>query len=150
MTRIDFFFNVEDRLQKVVELSEKAVRKGRRLVLYTQDESLAKEVGGRLWSGSPMSFLPHCPVDHALATETPIILDWRSADFPHHDVLINLQSEYPPFFSRFTRLIEIVGLDEEDRAKARARYKFYRERGYELRLYDANGAAYEPDSKRTR
>ncbi|HEY8355759.1 MAG TPA: DNA polymerase III subunit chi [Methylophilaceae bacterium] len=141
MTRIEFFFNVGDKLEKVVELSEKAVRKGRRLMLFAQDESMAREVGSRLWTSSSISFLPHCPVDHALSAETPIILDWRNVDFPHHDVLINLQADYPPFFSRFTRLIEIVGLDEEDRASARARYKFYRERGYELRLYDASGAA---------
>jgi len=60
---------------------------------------------------------------------------------PHHDVLINLQKDYPPFFSRFTRLIEIVGQDEEDKAHARLRYKFYRDRGYEMRSFDASGAA---------
>lgn len=141
MTRIEFFFNVEDKLQKAVELSEKAVMKGRRLMLFAPDERMAQEVDDRLWAGSPVSFLPHCPAGHALAAETPIILDWRTGDLPHHDVLINLQTGYPPFFSRFTRLIEIVGRDEEDRAGARIRYKFYRERGYDLRLFDASGAA---------
>ena len=40
----------------------------------------------------------------------------------------------PPFFSRFERLAEIVGVD--DAAAGRERYKFYRERGYELRAHD--------------
>ena len=43
------------------------------------------------------------------------------------------------FFSRFRRLIEIVGADEVDKAQARIRYKFYRDRGYEIKSYDAAG-----------
>jgi DNA polymerase-3 subunit chi len=50
-----------------------------------------------------------------------------------------LQHPQPVFFSRFRRLIEIVGLDEADKAKARIRYKFYRDRGYEIKNYDAAG-----------
>ena len=68
MTRIEFFFNVEDKLQKIAELCDSAVRKGR-------------------------------------------------------------------------RLIEIVGLDEADRSAARERYRFYRDRGYEIKLLDQTGAA---------
>lgn len=141
MTRIEFFFNVEDKLQKVAELSEKAAAKGRRLMVLAPDQDTVREVEGRLWSQSPTSFLPHCHTAHELAAETPIILDWQAEQLPHHDVLINLQPEYPPFFSRFTRLIEIVSLQEEDRMKARTRYKFYRDRGYEMRSFDASGAA---------
>ena len=58
------------------------------------------------------------------------------ANPPHDEVLINLRPEWPPFFSRFQRLIEIVSLDEEDRSQARARFKFYRDRGYEIKSHD--------------
>jgi len=51
-------------------------------------------------------------------------------------VLLNLRPEWPPFFSRFQRLIEIVSLDEQDRADARERFRFYRDRGYEIRTHD--------------
>ena len=54
----------------------------------------------------------------------------------HDEVLLNLRPEWPPFFSRFQRLIEIVSLDDEDRAAARERYRFYRDRGYEIRTHD--------------
>jgi DNA polymerase-3 subunit chi len=33
-------------------------------------------------------------------------------------------------------LIEIVSLDEQDRADARERFRFYRDRGYEIRTHD--------------
>ena len=76
----------------------------------------------------------------ALAGETPIWIDHvveHPGDQPDRAcVLINLQAEPPPFFSRFERLAEIVGIDEEDAVAARARYRFYRERGYELRTHN--------------
>jgi DNA polymerase III subunit chi len=54
----------------------------------------------------------------------------------NEDVLLNLRAEWPPFFSRFQRLIEIVSRDEEDRAQARDRFRHYRDRGYEIRTHD--------------
>jgi hypothetical protein len=48
-------------------------------------------------------------------------------------VLVNLGGDLPPGFSRFDRLIEIVGTDETDRIPARERFKFYRDRGYAAR-----------------
>ena len=133
MTRIEFFFNVGNKLDKVAELSQRAVSKGRRMML--------SELERVLWSGSALSFVPHCRAQHPLAPETPIVLDFKGEPLIHDDVLINLQEQHPPFFSRFRRLIEIVGKDEADKAQARARYRFYRDRGYEIRTFDENGAA---------
>ena len=56
--------------------------------------------------------------------------------FEKDEVLINLRAEWPPFFSRFQRLIEIVSLDEQDRGQARERFKFYRDRGYAIQSHD--------------
>jgi DNA polymerase-3 subunit chi len=52
------------------------------------------------------------------------------------DVLINLQAQHPPFFSRFRHLIELVGAEESDKIAARARFKFYRDRGYTIKSTD--------------
>jgi DNA polymerase-3 subunit chi len=52
------------------------------------------------------------------------------------DMLINLTAREPSFFSRFTQLVELVGADEADKVAARARYKFYRDRGYEIKNID--------------
>lgn len=140
MTRVEFFFNVEDKLQKVAELSARAVSKGRRLHVFTPDEAVSEQLGRRLWTQPPLSFLPHCRPQDALADMTPVIIDSAGTVLPHDDILINLQTSHPPFFSRFRRLIEIVGQEEADKAEARLRYRFYRDRGYDIRTFDANGA----------
>jgi len=56
-------------------------------------------------------------------------------------VLVNLAADCPPFFERHERLLEIVAQDEEERSAGRARFKFYRERGYEIRNHDLARAA---------
>src|SRR3989344_9331053 len=133
MTRIEFFFNVEHKLKKISELSEKAFRKGQRLMVLTPNEEMALELEFFLWSQPATGFLPNCRADHVLAPETPIVIDSMGTQFTHNDVLINLQRQHPSFFSRFTRLIEIVGMDDADKAAARTRYSFYRDRGYEIK-----------------
>ena len=141
MTRIEFFFNVDDKLQKVVSLAESAVRKGRKLMLFTQDEQSSIAIERYMWTQPATGFLPHCRPEHDLAGQTPVIVDWMGEKLVHDDVLVNFKSEHPPFFSRFRRLIELVGFDEEEKVAARQRFRFYRDRGYEIKSFDVSGNA---------
>ncbi len=136
MTRVEFFFNVEDKFQKLAELSEKAIAKNVKLMVLAETDARATEIAQYLWR-LPQQFLPNHSANHPLAAETPIVVDWQGEKLLHDEVLINLQHPQPLFFSRFRRLIEIVGSDEEDKTEARVRYKFYRDRGYEIKSYDA-------------
>ena len=81
-------------------------------------------------------FTPHCAPQDPLAPVTPVIVDCQGAAPPHDEVLLNLRAEWPPFFSRFRRMIEIVSLDGDDCEQARERFRYYRDRGYELRTHD--------------
>jgi DNA polymerase III subunit chi len=139
MTRIDFYFNVDNKLGYLAELASTALSRQRRLFVFVPDESVAAKAEHAFSSHVPTAFLPHCRVHHALAEETPILIDWQGEQLLHDDVLVNLRSEYPPFFSRFKRLIEIVGKDDADREEARGRYRFYRDRGYEIHSHDITG-----------
>jgi DNA polymerase-3 subunit chi len=44
MTRVEFFFNVEDKLQKLAELSEKAIAKNVKLLMFTKNKEAATAV----------------------------------------------------------------------------------------------------------
>jgi len=136
VTRIDFYFNAENKHDTVRRLCGKAMAAHARVMVWTQDAPATKALSRHLWCIPSTGFLPHCPTHDALAAVTPIILDERAETFPHDDVLINLRAEVPPFFSRFQRLIEVVGADEDDKAAGRARFKFYRDRGYPLGSHD--------------
>ena len=58
-----------------------------------------------------------------------------------YERLMNLSGEVPPGFSRFTSVIEVVSEDAEVRQPARERFKFYKDRGYEIQSLDLTGKA---------
>lgn len=141
MTQIDFYFHVEDKLKTACTLSAKAYARDLRVLAFCADHDAGQKFSRMLWTAPPMSFVPHCSAEDRLAAVTPVIVDCDGANPAHDDVLLNLRHELPPFFSRFQRLIEIVSIDEEDRRLARDRFKFYRDRGYEIRSHDLSKRA---------
>jgi len=95
-----------------------------KIIAFCADAEASQKFSRMLWTAPALSFIPHCTADDKLAPVTPVIVDHAGANPIHDDVLINLRTERPPFFSRFQRLVEIVTLDEEDRELARDRFKF--------------------------
>jgi DNA polymerase-3 subunit chi len=141
MTQIDFYTHVESRYQTLCVLAGKALARGLRMMILTPHSEATEQVDRLLWSQPAIGFLPHCRAHHKLAGVTPIILDHVAEPVVHEQLLVNLCDQPPPHFSRFERLIEIVGLDDAEREQARARFRFYRERGYEIRTHDLHTAA---------
>jgi DNA polymerase III subunit chi len=136
MTTIDFYTHVSDRLGAAVRIVAKAYAAHHNVRVFTPDRTTSDALDRLLWLQTALSFLPHCRMDSALAAETPIWVD----ETPEHSgpcaVLVNWNAEPPPFFSRFERLAEIVGLDDDGIRAGRERFRFYRERGYELRTHN--------------
>ena len=141
MTQIDFYTNVADKLATACRIAAKAYGLGKRMLVLCPDRDAAARVDRMLWTTPATGFIPHCGPADALAAETPIIVD-AAGEAPVGDqVLLNLRAEWPPFFARYERLVEIVSLDEDDKRAARERFKFYRDRGYEIRTHDLKEAA---------
>ena len=134
MTRIDFYHYADDKLRFACRLAAKAYDQATRLVVYTADARALGEFDKALWTFQSTRFVPHAFAGTAIAAETPVILASSGENLPHHDVLLNLADEWPPFFASFERLLEIVAADDGDKAKARERYAFYRKRGYDIKV----------------
>ncbi len=141
MTRIDFYVDADDRLRVACRLAAKAVGQNLRVLVYAPEGDTAAAIDKLLWTTPAIGFLPHVPAGHRLAAETPVIIARGAEDAPHHEVLVNLAAEWPPAFARFDRLVEIVTRDEDDKRAARSRYRFYRDRGYEIRTHNLAAAA---------
>ena len=136
MTQIDFYTNTADKLATACRLAQKAYSLGNRMIALCPDGQMAQRLDRMLWMSPATGFTPHCDAADALAAATPVVIDRGGADPVHDQVLMNLGDEWPPLFSRFERLIEIVTLDDDDKKLARERFKFYRDRGYEIRVHD--------------
>ena len=136
MTKVDFYTGSKDKLRTACQLSHKAMQNGVSTVISTHDAATIDALDKLLWHYPATAFIPHCRSDAAEAAQMSVVLSHGSDKFPHHDLLISLHSECMPFFSRFERVIEIIGHNAEDSRLGRERFKFYRDRGYELRHID--------------
>ena len=139
MTRLDFYRYAEDKQRLACRLAAKAYAKAGKLVVYSPDAKVLADFDRALWTYQATGFVPHCFANSPLAPETPIVLATSDEALPHHDVLLNLADEWPPFFASFERLLEIVAADDADKERARARYSFYKKRGYEIQVNNIEG-----------
>jgi DNA polymerase-3 subunit chi len=139
MTQVDFYTQINDKVLFACQITAKAVAKKLPVLVYASNANEAAAIDRVMWTTPTISFIPHCSPTHRLARETPVIIAYAPYDFHHHDVLVNLQAESPPFFGQFERLIEIVSKDETDKATARSRWMFYKDNGYQLQSHDMSG-----------
>lgn len=145
MTSIDFYFNAGDRLEVACRLAGKALRQGKRVLIYAPQAETAQRLDRLLWTAQAVSFIPHCLAQDPLAADTPVLIatgddapvgTGDEAPVAACEVLLNLSTGCPPFFERHGRLLEVVAQEDEERRAGRQRYAFYRDRGYAIRSHD--------------
>lgn len=139
MTELAFHFNAPDRVAYACRLLRKAVGSGAKLVVVGEPETL-QQLDAALWTFSPTDFVPHCPIDSdpGVVAASPVVLATSALSVPHQQVLLNLGHLVPQGYEQFERVIEVVGLDDEDRQLARGRWKHYTERGFTITRHDLN------------
>ena len=143
MTRVDFYVlddpAAQARERFACRLVEKAFRLKHRIYLHTASEQEALGVDRLLWTFSEGSFVPHAVdsdgLDAELGRATPVRIGAGSEPRFEAELLVNLDHAVPLFFSRFERVAEIVGAGPEEKAAARERFRFYRDRGYALETH---------------
>ena len=141
MTSIDFHFNTPNRLEYACRLTRKILNAGQiqpesPLVVFCTHRQRLDEFDDLLWSLWPEDFIPHAHIELPEAAESPIVLTHDDIRLEAHHFLLNLDDATPSFFARFTRLFEVVSRDDSDRALARERFAFYRDRGYTINNFD--------------
>jgi DNA polymerase-3 subunit chi len=143
MTRIDFYVLADgargDRYRLAARLTEKIHLQRRRIYLHTASAAEAQHMDRLLWTFRDASFLPHGLAGQVAAELNPILIGWGEDSDGETDVLINLASEVPVFFSRFERVAELIDHDPAVREAGRERFRFYRERGYPLQSHQLGG-----------
>lgn len=138
--KIDFYIlpgdDNEQRYRTACRLVEKAYSMAHRVHIHGDTAEFAKRMDELLWTFRDRSFIPHeIAFQQAVQTSVTIAYGWEPEQC---DVLINLASEVPAFFSRFTRVAEIIDQDADRRVSGRKRFRHYREQGYEPNHHKLN------------
>lgn len=146
MTNINFYVSkqdgIEHRLGIVYKLIGYALQRNLFTHVHTDDEAMSKQLDTLLWTREKSSFIPHRIItqednpthenNHSWNDLEKITISHDHEPMVNCDYLINLSIERPAFFSRFTKLAEVIDNSDAILAAGRKRYVFYRDRGYTL------------------
>jgi len=147
VTQVDFYIlasnSNESWLRLACRITEKAVQKKLQVYVHSADESDAARLDGLLWTFSQSSFIPHRVIERSLEPpfDEPVLIGHGdlagemttgTRASQSWDLMINLTPQVPEFFSRYDRVAEVVDADPVRRESGRERFRFYRDRGYEL------------------
>jgi len=142
MTQVDFYVlkNAQQTNAElfVCRLAEKAFKKGHAIHVQTNSAEQSERIDKLMWSYNDLSFLPHVKIDDDLQQDTPIHISHSNENASITDVLINLKSEVPMFFTQFNRVAEIVSADPQQKQLARQRYRHYKNSGIDVTSHDVN------------
>lgn len=139
MQKIDFHYNVANRLAYACRVARTVYKRGLSLAVWSSDERRLRELDSLLWRFNDLAFLPHVRADSPLAAETPIRLSSNLSAL-QGDVLMLLDDFLPPSwqtdFTRFERIIDVVSTDPSELKLSRDRYRAYKAAGAALAAYD--------------
>lgn len=135
MTKVDFYIlnsqELEQRLSFAGRLCHKAISNGHRVLLATDSDSQLEALTQRLDHERPELYLPWRRITDTDMGQ-PIAVDCTGECGSHHDMLINLCTELPEYFSRFSRMAEISIQTDATLARSRQHWRFLAKRGYPL------------------
>ena len=147
-TRVSFYVlssaGPTTRLGYACRLAEKAYKLQNRIHAHARDTSMAGALDELLWTFRQGSFVPHELLTAASQqngeSKAPITIGSADAagpvEPPAADLLINLADEVPQFFSRYSRIAEIIDASPTGREAGRARHRFYRNQGLEPETHE--------------
>ena len=139
MTEVAFHFGAQDKIAYTCRLLRKAVGSGAQVVVVAPPSTIAK-LDTALWGVGAADFVPHClaSASASLLRHSPVILTSQVQTVPalESPVLVQLCHPVPQGVQAFARVIEVVSLDEEDRAEARLRWKAYAAWGVPIQKHD--------------
>ena len=137
MTHIEFIFNVIDKTKLAIDLTEQLIRRNRSALIYFKDQSAIDDFSLALLEKE--LFMPHLIEENAFLNK--LSLTQSKLDLMD-DTLINFTSKEIQGFSRFLKMYELVGHDDEDKTSARERSRFYKDCGYQVDSMDATNLVF--------
>ena len=133
--QIDFYVLQEQstggRLKLACRIVEKAYRLGHRVYVRTGNSDDTNVLDDLLWTFSQNSFVPHQLSAESDSRESPVVIGEHPPAAEGTDVVISVADDPVSNFTAYTRIVEIVGCEDDEKASGRNRFRYYREHGME-------------------
>ena len=140
MPRADFYLIAKPRfleapLLLVCELARKASDSGQPLLILAASTQQAEALDELLWEFDPDAYVAHQIAGTDEEDElSPVLIAAPENDAPMRPLVLNLRNE--AVAGAFERVLEVVPADASAREPLRARWKQYKERGFDVSKFD--------------
>lgn len=142
MTRVDFAFDADSRVAQAARSTLRHVARGARVYAYCDDTQRLEQFDQSLWTVDDTAFIGREWLRQEGSTlDVPVYLVTQSTwpliapQVSSQDWLLNLDDDCPPEVTLFTRTLEIVTSDDQDKQLARQRWRQYQSLGLELHAH---------------
>lgn len=135
------FYHLErqSQMQVLPLLLSKALERGHRIVVKMDNVATVEQMNDHLWTYNPNVFLPHGSAKNGNAALQPIYLTDQDENPNDADVLILCSGARSEMQGDFTLCCEMLnGHDAEDVSAARARWKEYKKREFDVTYWQQN------------
>lgn len=123
----------------ICRLVEKIYRMKLRIYLLSNNEAEVQTLDRLLWEFRDDSFVPHEIYQQQHDIIAPVILGHNLETLPKQmDVLVNLATTVPHFYTQFSRVIEVVGNDAKLKQQCREKYKYYQQNEIQIITHTVN------------
>ncbi|MGH1456109.1 MAG: DNA polymerase III subunit chi [Alphaproteobacteria bacterium] len=143
-TEVRFYHLERQSEQQVLPmLLSKAMERGHKIVVKFPDDGALSRMDDYLWAYSEGSFLPHGSAKTGKAEAQPIWLTTEDENPNGADVLISCSGALSEMHGDYGLCCEMLnGQDAEAVSAARARWKIYKDKGYDVTYWqqDERGA----------
>lgn len=137
MAKIDFYIIQETEknlvFRFVCHFIEKAYAKHPSVYVHLDHLSDVHLLNELLWTFHDISFIPHSIVGNK--ENAPIQLGYQQKPKNITDILINLSSTIPDFYSEFNHIIEIVPEIEDWKKNSRLKFQTYKQNKHEIQTH---------------
>ncbi|PCI54862.1 MAG: DNA polymerase III subunit chi [Alphaproteobacteria bacterium] len=142
MTEIRFYhLQHQSQAQVLSVILLKALERGHRILVKMRNAAEIAQMNDYLWTFSPDSFLPHGSEKNGNAEMQPIWITAEDENPNKADVLILCQGVVSGQQADFTLCCEMLdGHDHQAISDARARWKTYKEQGFEVTYWQQSEA----------
>lgn len=118
----------EDVYRFICRLVDKAYLLQKRIYIKVNSDQEGQRLDEILWTFRDISFIPHCYLGISSGFD-PMLPVNIAIDKPGEldaEILFNLSHEVPSYFPEFSRIIEVVSEQKENKYQSRQKYKFYK------------------------
>ena len=142
LVRIDFYIlethKNRGRYMLACRVADKAYRTGNKVFLKLNNMEDAQLLDDLLWTFSQSSFIPHQLCQDGYKVDSPVAIGVSPPHVNDIDVIISISDEPLIEFTRYQRIVEIVGSSDNEKTLGRKQYKYYKDHGIEPNVHKIN------------